>query len=446
MGAERATKSIAKVPRAALAIRKRRIDSGMAADDISSPNWNENPASNTTAGATGWAANSSPSSVYTVVRDKMGAIKRDWNRSHTTISSTGSANAYVLTYATAPSALVNGEQYAFKASFGNTATATANINGLGATTINKQTSAGLVALASGDIATGQHCILEYDSATAVLVLLNPQAGATIPNTVANGLTGLSTITAHGVMMGEGTSPVAASSAGIAGQAFISGGASADGSYKNLRLVTTKTADYTLVAADQGGKFIMNSASAHTFTLPDDATVGNGWEVEIVNQGTGILSITRAGTDTIASGGSTALTSISLSQGDAGKIVADGVSHGIFWWSGTRHYDSGAQTITSGGALPLPHGLGVQPPAVFPWLHCVTAEAGYSIGDEVPISNGGDNDGTHFTGVAAAVDATNITARMGSTAQAFQILSKTTGSVSTLTNGNWKLIFRAQVLN
>lgn len=42
-----------------------------------------------------------------------------------------------------------------------------------------------------------------------------------------------TYTAHGVLMGEGTSSIAASSAGTSGQVFTSGGASADGAYQNI---------------------------------------------------------------------------------------------------------------------------------------------------------------------------------------------------------------------
>ena len=53
-------------------------------------------------------------------------------------------------------------------------------------------------------------------------------------TVAQGGTGLTTITAHGVMMGEGTGNVAPSAAGTAHQVFASGGSSADGAYQDDR--------------------------------------------------------------------------------------------------------------------------------------------------------------------------------------------------------------------
>ncbi len=415
--------------------------------DLESSNWNEAAANNNAATPNGWPEGQAPSSVNYCAREVMGAVKRDWNRSHTTIASTGSANAYVLTYTTAPAAYVNGQQFAFSANFANTGSATASVNGLVAVTIQKQTSAGMANLASGDIQSGQHVILEYDSSLTKLILLNPQAATSIttPVTVANGGTGLGTLTAHNVMLGEGTSNVAFAAPGAAGTILTSAGASSDPTFANQAPVTTKTADYTLVQADQGGTFVMNSASTHTFTLPSDATVGNGWSVRIINRGAGVCTIARAGSDTIASGGSTALTSISLSQDDSGIITADGQTNGIFWWIGSRHYDSGQQTITSGGGLTLAHGLGVQPHVLMPWLHNVTAEQNYSIGDEIPIWAMGENGANQ--GAAYITDATNVNVRFGTSAgNAFNILNKTTGAVAGITNADWKLVVRAWVYN
>ncbi len=414
--------------------------------DIESVTFSETAASNNAASPNGAPEGMAPSGVNDTIREVMGALKRDWNRSHTTIASTGSANAYALAYASAPAVYVNGQQFAFNANFANTGSATANVNGLGARTIQKQTSVGMANLASGDIQSGQHVVLEYDSGLDKLILLTPQfgAGLSLPVSVANGGTGVGTLGAHGVLMGEGTSNVAASGAGTAGQVFTSAGASADGSYQNISAIQTKTADYTLVQSDQGDTFIMNSASAHTITLPSDATVGNGWSVRIINRGTGILTIARAGSDTIASGGSTALTSIQLSQGDAGAITADGVTNGIFWWRGARHYDSGQQTITSAGALTLAHGLGVQPHVIMPWLHCVTSEQNFSVGDELPIWAMAENGATQ--GAALVTDATNVNVHYGSSPGVFTILNKTTGNSASITNTNWKLLVRAWVYN
>lgn len=120
------------------------------ADDISSPNWNETAASNTTAGATGWAANSAPSSAYTVMRDKMAAIKRWYDRTNPTVTSAGT-NTYTLTYGVTPNAYLQGDPYCFVVGATNTGPATLNVNALGAKAITKN---GAVALSGGEMLIG----------------------------------------------------------------------------------------------------------------------------------------------------------------------------------------------------------------------------------------------------------------------------------------------------
>lgn len=114
------------------------------------------------------------SAVNDTIREQMAALKREYNRSHVTISSTGSANAYVLTYTTAPPAYVHGMRFTFKANFANTATATVNVNSLGAKTIVRID--GATTLAANDIVANQHVHLEYDSGLDKMVML------TIPGT------------------------------------------------------------------------------------------------------------------------------------------------------------------------------------------------------------------------------------------------------------------------
>ena len=64
-------------------------------------------------------------------------------------------------------------------------------------------------------------------------------------------------------------------------------------------VSEKTANYTIVAGDEGDTVIANSSTALTFTLPDiTGNVGVGFEVTIYNKGSANLSIDGNGTDTI----------------------------------------------------------------------------------------------------------------------------------------------------
>ena len=214
-------------------------------------------------------------------------------------------------------------------------------------------------------------------------------------------------------------------------------------------VTTKTADYVTLAADVGGWFKMNSASPHQFTVIAGATAGNGGQFVFESQGAGITTLARSGSDTFASGGATNLTSLQLSQGDKVTLTSDGGSPAIWSCQGVRHYDSGQQTITAGGSLTLPHGLGVQPLLMELYLHCTTAEGNYSINDEVVALNchqlaGGDASGGR--GVTTNPDATNLNIRFGSASGNFVINNKTSGAQLIATNANWKAIWRTTVTN
>jgi len=139
--------------------------------------WSETAASNNSAVPNGWPEGQLPSTVNDCAREMMAALNRDWNRSHVTISSTGSANAYVLTYSNAPT-LTHGMIFSFKANFANTGTATANVNSLGAVSIVLVDGAS--ALTTGDILVNQHVVLSYDSALGKMVMLSPRGSAAGP--------------------------------------------------------------------------------------------------------------------------------------------------------------------------------------------------------------------------------------------------------------------------
>lgn len=88
-------------------------------------------------------------------------------------TSTGSANAQVVTPlspATGFSLSNNGQTVIFTAGFTNTASATANLGGTGATIIKKDTGSGLAALSGGEIVLGDSIALTVNTAGACLVL------------------------------------------------------------------------------------------------------------------------------------------------------------------------------------------------------------------------------------------------------------------------------------
>lgn len=135
--------------------------------------------------------------------------------------------------------------------------------------------------------------------------------------------------------------------------------------------------------------------------------------------------------------SNAGTSVTVSKGDHTHGTPAAQSSG---------YTSSQQTITSGGALTLAHGLGSKPTMFQAMLVCQTAEQGYSIGDELVVSLGSIGTSTvDDKGFSLVPDATNLNIRYGSSGVVFVVNNKTTGSTVSLTNANWNVIFRAWLL-
>lgn len=126
--------------------------------------WSETDGSNTSASPNGWPAGTFPNQVEGIGQATMGAIKRFWDRINGTVTTTGSANAYVYTPVNAsfPTAYVAGEIYTAKANFTNMTASTININGLGGKNIFAQTPNGPAALVGGEIQSGQMFSCLYD--------------------------------------------------------------------------------------------------------------------------------------------------------------------------------------------------------------------------------------------------------------------------------------------
>lgn len=115
--------------------------------------------------------------LYSLVKPEVGASADSWggklnqNADDTdallgAITTTGSANAYVLTTGLSLAAYVSGQAFKIKTNFANTGAATINVDGLGAKSIVKN---GSTALASGDLASGQVYEIAYDGTNFQLV-------------------------------------------------------------------------------------------------------------------------------------------------------------------------------------------------------------------------------------------------------------------------------------
>ena len=104
------------------------------------------------------------------------------------------------------------------------------------------------------------------------------------------------------------SAAASSASAASASAAAAAAAAASGLY---RQVLDKTANYTVVAADQGTLFRASTGSgAITFTLPQISTVTDGFKISVVKWTSdgNVVNINRAGTDTINGATSTQISS------------------------------------------------------------------------------------------------------------------------------------------
>ena len=127
----------------------------------------------------GWAEGQAPSTVNDSAR-AMGRDLAKWrDDTNASLTTTGSANAYVLSSNASYGSLTNGFCLAFKANFANTGAATLNVDGLGAKALRKWTTAGEAALSANDIVNGGHYIVQYNtavnSAAGGWVVVNPSS-------------------------------------------------------------------------------------------------------------------------------------------------------------------------------------------------------------------------------------------------------------------------------
>jgi len=132
------------------------------------------------------------------------------------------------------------------------------------------------------------------------------------------------------------------------------------------------------------------------------------------------------------------------DGTAGQpIVTDGAGQlsfatGVF----TENFVSSEQTLTAQGTLTLAHSLSSKPLLMSAHIICKTAEFGYSIGDEVEVSN--ILDAANNGGFSMHPDATNLEIQYGQLSTVFRVLkrSATVGQTTNITAANWKFVAKA----
>lgn len=105
-------------------------------------------------------------------------------------------------------------------------------------------------------------------------------------------------------------------------------------------VSTKTASYTLVAADKGTRVVMNAAGATTITV-NTSLFSAGDTLVLQNIGAGVCTVT-AGTATVSSAGA-----LAIPQFGSGTLYFTSAGVSIFFSSAGPAASSGLTFITSG---------------------------------------------------------------------------------------------------
>lgn len=198
-----------------------------------------------------------------------------------------------------------------------------------------------------------------------------------------------------------------------------------------------TSTLSKIAAVTSGRVLL-SQGANTqpawSTLSGAGIAASGANSDITSANSMTSASSLATVGTITSGTWTA-TAVAVANGGTGATTAAAARTNL----GVEVFESTQQTITTAGALTLAHGLGRVPKEVWANFVCLTAEAGYSIGDVV-VNPGYNINGSR--GFSCVVDSTNLNIRYGSQTP-LQLLNKTTGTVAIMTSANWAAVFYAR---
>jgi hypothetical protein len=302
--------------------------------EIASTTFSQTDASNTGA-LPGLSGTSPPSQIDNSIRALMGATKREHDWRNYSVTSTGSANAYVLTYSVAPDAYYTGQRFAFKTNFAVTGAATVNVNSLGAKTIKKIVSGASTDLSSGDIASGDYIDLVYDgtnfvwvnkgTATPVSNASDSVAGIVELSTTAEVLTGTATDRA---VTPDALAALWEQGSDIASAGTISVG---EGGYFNVTGTTTIT-DVDFATDKAGRAAVLKFAGALTLThnattliLPTGAniTTAAGDTACFISEGSDNVRCVwysrASGAPLASSGGITYLGAISTASGSSASL-------------------------------------------------------------------------------------------------------------------------------
>jgi len=178
---------------------------------------------------------------------------------------------------------------------GNTSDVVANIIEVSASTTGLE----LIMPPATQVSDGQSALIRNVGSNPFTVVKNTNLATivSVPSGVAEYIYVTNNTTIYGswstVTFGTGTS--AANSADLAGYGLTAISTTLNQSYNLTSIFST----YTLTSADRA-QFLVWQSGAGRMNLPSSASVGNNWFAIIRNNGTGILTVYPAGSDTIDS--------------------------------------------------------------------------------------------------------------------------------------------------
>lgn len=175
--------------------------------EVQTSTWSETAASNTSSPPDGAPEGMAPSGTNDWMREAQAVLKREWNRSHPTVSSSTSTTAFVLTYTTAPTAYAQGLTFAFKAHAASTGSVTLNVNSLGAKKVYRNIGGTATQVASGEWQQNDIIVASYDtsldSAAGGFWWVNAPATGVPPSVTSTATGALITLTSTDAGASEG---------------------------------------------------------------------------------------------------------------------------------------------------------------------------------------------------------------------------------------------------
>lgn len=322
---------------------------------------------------------------------------------------TGSANAYVADPSPALSALTTGAWLILKLNFTNTGAATLNVNSLGAKSLKKL---GDQDVEAGDLRSGELVEVRYDGTNwQVGVGASPRK----TYAVATGSTN-----AYAVTYADYTTNALAD---LTGRVLL------------FRTNAANTGACTLAVNGLAATAIKKLDG----TDPSGGDLPNGKVIAVCFDGTvfQLLSGTSSASlpDVVTAGTYATPSSVTLDAKGRITAITAGTTPAAF--SGT------AVSLPAAGAAitPQAHGLGATPRFVDWVLVNVTGDAGYTTGQEVPLSDvgspvsGTDDQVPCFGRVR---DGTNLGLVRSAAATTLSVAHASTGAFTAITEGNWQV--------